>query len=110
MKIKNEFIDDIMVTALEGGINYWCNKVTIVNREKWNGQIASDIISQGGSLIINTVDGERKPLTKKNFTKGFEKAMEHYEYTDVEDFIDDHDAEFADVIIQFAIFDEIVYG
>jgi len=31
LKIEQEDIDDIMVGALEGGINYWVNKVDGMN-------------------------------------------------------------------------------
>lgn len=43
-------IDDIMVTALEGGINYWCRKAKVVG--EYLGECASDQISRGGSLIL----------------------------------------------------------
>lgn len=112
MKITNEEINDLVVCALEGGINYWCSKVEITKEPTKKYEFASDVISIGGVLTLQEEDhnGDKHELTKEKFLKGVEKAIEHYEYEDVEDLFDNHDAETADVIIQFALFNEIVYG
>ena len=39
-----------MVTALEGGINYWCRRAKVVG--EYLGEAAIDQISRGGSLIL----------------------------------------------------------
>ena len=50
-KVLDEDIDDIMCAALEGGINYWCNRVEVVG-EKYFGKYASEQISRGGELLL----------------------------------------------------------
>ena len=50
VNLSQQDIDDIMVTALEGGINYWCRRAKVVG--EYLGEAASDQISRGGSLIL----------------------------------------------------------
>ena len=64
VRISTEDIDDIVTTALEGGICYWCRRAEV--KGKYLGEFASEQISRGGVL--------------------------------------------ADMIIQYAIFDDIIYG
>ena len=110
MKITNEQIDDLVVCALEGGINYWCGKAVVTKEPTEKYEFASDVISIGGVLTITDDCGDKHELTKEKFLKGLEKTIEHYEFNDAEDLHDNHDAETADVLLQFALFDEIVYG
>ena len=42
VRVSNEDIDDIMVSALEGGINYWCRKAEV--KGEYLGEYASDQI------------------------------------------------------------------
>jgi hypothetical protein len=125
LSITDSDIDGLMVTALEGGINYWCGSATIVRDKEGliagiNGAegviYASDVISKGGSLIMTDVEAEEGDdtdpweLTQEKFLKGLAKAMDWAEVGTVDAFIDGHDAEWADVLIQYALFDEIVFG
>ena len=111
MKITNEDINDLVTCALEGGINYWCEKAEITKQPTEEYEFASDVIGIGGEITLHDAESDDTwVLDKEKFLKGVEKAIEHYEYADVEELIDNHDAETADVIIQFAIFDEIVFG
>jgi len=113
--IKDQDIDDIMVTALEGGINYWCGRVRPFNNDYKGGDYASDVISRGGSLILTDVEDEDETweLTKKKFLSGLSKFL----VRNSEPVMDDNtldcgmiDAEGADMIIQYALFNEIVFG
>ncbi|MFW6272947.1 MAG: hypothetical protein ACOC2U_04115 [bacterium] len=111
-KFTKENIDDLMVAALEGGINYWAVKA-IKHKEPTedlkNVNMASDYISRGGELIIVTIDGEKLPLNHENFMKGLEMVIRDLGSNDAEEFMDNHDADTADQIIQYALFNEIVY-
>ena len=111
-EISNEDITNLMVCALEGGINYWCGKaeVTVQPIEDWN--YASDVIAlTNGVITLHDAESDDKwELTKEKFLKGLVKTMEWGDYKDVEELMDAHDAEVADVLIQYAIFDEIVFG
>lgn len=112
--ITQEDIDDIMVGALEGGINYWCKGAEVVG--EYLGEFASDQISRGGSLKLYDAENENVYLlTLENFCKGLKLLVEmgYDEYHSVKGGKVDPcniDAEIADRIIQLAVFDEIVYA
>lgn len=116
VNITNEQINDLMVAALEGGINYWCGRVTLKEgsltpEQKEKMEYISDAISLGGVLIIEDVEtDETWELTKDKFLTGVEKTIEWGEFKNVEEMFDNHDAETADVLLQYAIFGEIVFG
>lgn len=105
-------IDDLMVAALEGGINYWAIEA-IKHKEPTkdleNVSMASDYISRGGELMIVTDEGDKKILNHENFMKGLEMVIRDLGSSNAEEFMDYHDADTADQIIQYALFDEIVY-
>ena len=115
--LKNEDIDDIMCTALEGGITYWCCKAEVIE-DKYFGEYASDQISRGGSLrLYDAEEDEIYDLTLEKFLKGFALACEIGAADNEGWFHDDGsvdagmiDANGADVIIQYALFGEIVFG
>ena len=109
VNLTQQDIDDIMVTALEGGINYWCRKAEVLG--EYLGETASDQISRGGILILH--DAESAQLTLGKFLNGVKLYFEQGCHVQVEDnAIDtcDIDAGDADCIIQLAIFEEVVFG
>jgi len=112
-QISNFDIHDLMVAALEGGINYWCNEVRIKEypSDIKDGEVmeASEIISRGGKLELSD-DDEVWELDKVKFLKGLKKVMVWGDFDNVEDLMEVHDAETVDVLIQYALFDEIVFG
>lgn len=112
VNLTQQDIDDIMVAALEGGINYWCQEVEVVG--KYLGEYASGQISRGGSLILHDADSSDKwELTLEKFLNGVKLYFEDGCRVQVEDScIDagDVDANDADCIVQFAIFGKVVFG
>lgn len=124
VEIKDQDIDDIVCTALEGGINYWCNSAQI-GEKTYYGKYASDQISRGGTLIIYVdepfEEQETYTLTKAKLingitqylkdpvmskdilTRGKEKGIFEIDCCQV-------DAVVADIIIQYALFGEEIYG
>ncbi len=113
--VTGEDIDDIMVSVLEGGINYWCDNAKVVG--KYLGEYASDQISRGGTLILHDMEeGRDELLTKEKLIQGIRMYAEQYgnifEVVDHELRIDCGmvDADAADAIIQYAIFSEVIYG
>jgi len=116
MNISNEQINDLMVAALEGGINYWCGCATLKEgsltpEQKEKMEYVSDAISLGGVVVLEDAESsDTWELTKEKFLSGVEKTIEWGNYRDVEDMFDNHDAEVADVLLQYALFDEIVFG
>lgn len=102
-KINDLQIDDLVCNALEGGINYWCTKVTVKDNDYKGGEWASDVISRGGVLILHDAgESNDQELTLKKLLAGISKYKSH-------DF-DNMDAYDADCIVQLAIFGKVIYG
>ena len=59
--MSQDDIDDIVCTALEGGITWWCCKAEVVEDEYY-GEYASDQISRGGSLRLYDIETEESYL------------------------------------------------
>lgn len=115
--VTGEDIDDIMASALEGGITYWCDKVKVEGHPL--GEYASEQISRGGTLILHDMEeGRNELLTKEKLLQGIKMYAEQPKSSDIFEVIDHElhidcgmvDAEVADAIIQYAIFSEIFYG
>jgi len=115
IKVTQEDIDDIMASALEGGITYWCRKAKVVG--DYLGEYASEQISRGGTLkLYDAEEDDVYELTLEKFLAGITKAItegyfKHYDwYSATELDTCNVDAEVADVIIQLALFDDVIYG
>ena len=115
IKVTAEDIDDIMCSALEGGINYWCRKAEVVG--DYLGEYASEQISRGGTLkLYDDVEDQVYKLTLEDVLKGIQLAVQENYYADYEwhdgTTLDpcQIDADVADVIIQLALFEEVIYG
>jgi hypothetical protein len=110
--LSQQDIDDIMVVALEGGINYWCREAEVVG--EYLGEYASDQISRGGSLILHDAESSDKwELTRDKFLNGVKLYFEHGCEVPVEDNAIDTcgiDACAADSIVQYALFGKLVFG
>ena len=116
-KLTREDIDDIMVGALEGGINYWCQEAEVVEADRvadWG----HEQIARGGYLRLHDIEDydEVNVLTLEKFLAGFKKWFEegHDEYGAVDlntGEVDccQIDASCADEIIQFALFGKLVF-
>ena len=112
MKLTKENLEDIMVTALVGGINYWVRHVKISPddqrkvRDNWN---LFDAFANGIPLIIveSCEDNKEHIITPEMLSTGITKFKEIQGYSfDLEDF----DSEGADTLIQITIFGELVYS
>jgi len=120
IKLSAQDVNDIMVTALEGGINYWCGSARPKDNDyKLSGEddegLASDVLTKGGALILIDVEDEeeKNTLTLAKFLKGFQMFLKENNITiDRDGTIDtgEIDANWADNIIQYAVFGEIVFG
>ena len=115
IKVTEENIDDIMCSALEGGINYWCCKAEVIG--SYLGEWAHEQIARGGSLnLYDAEEDEVYELTLEKFLNGIQLAVEGNYYEEYEWVLSDGldvcqvDADVADCIIQLALFNEIVFG
>lgn len=115
VELTQQDIDDIMVAALEGGINYWCDEAVVEGGE-YLGKYASDQISRGGTLLLHDTDEDAyRKLDLEKFLKGFKLWLENGgdQYGAVQGHEVDCcniDAGCADEIVQYALFGEVVYG
>lgn len=118
--LTQQDIDDIMVSAFEGGINYWCRRVVV--QGDYLGKYASEQISRGGKLEIwldEPFEDDKTcyVLDRDKFLAGFKLWIESdgdsYDAIDHSDGSVDCgqiDAVCADEIIQYALFGEVVFG
>ena len=110
MPITNQEIDDLLVTAFEGGINYWAEKIKCPLL-----MYPVTCVSEGATVIITLREPHDEAgtweytLTKGNVMKGIRRAAEQMGQSTTH-FVENHDIEGADIAVQFALFDEIVYG
>lgn len=109
--VTRQFVDDLLVTAFEGGINYWCSAAYPVNNEYPDGATyTSDCLSRGKDIVI-IEDGENGPeghiLTLDNLIYAMKSFMNEPNANNI---FEDYDACDADVIVQYAIFGEVIYG
>lgn len=118
--INQEDIDDIMCTALEGGITYWCYGAQSMMNEEWmkenNIEYLSDVTGRGGDIVLTTEDGDYV-LTLKGFLTGLQQLIDESDEYYLESTSDgikidtsEIDADIADLIIQYAIFGKLVYA
>lgn len=115
--VTQEDIDDIMAGALEGGINYWCGEAEVVGN--YLGEYASEQISRGGQLILYDIEeDETYTLDREKFMKGLKIYFEKPHPYNILEEIDNKlridtcnaDDTVCDMIIQYALFDDIVFG
>lgn len=112
--VTSENIDDIMVAALEGGINYWCKKAEVVG--EYLGEYASEQISRGGVLLLHDAESEDTwTLTRHDFLQGLRLWLMNGMDVDhgvCEGEFDSSviDSVQADCIIQYALFGKVVFG
>lgn len=124
IKVTEQEIEDIFVGAIEGGISYWCKEIKMpttipaeVNQKESFSIRCSEIVQNGGEiyLMVDMDDdgfGESKrKLNMDRIKRGWSKYFNDW-HSPVygEDSSGDRDATHADVIFQFAVFGEIVFG
>lgn len=112
VSVSDQDIDDILCTALEVGINYWVDSYRI-KTNPGNCKYVSDVVSKGGTIEIDVIDDETHELNKEKLQKGIEMFLNEYpNKIDVDGCIDpgDIDAYDADCIVQYALFNELVYS
>ena len=108
-RVATQDIDDIMCTALEGGITSWCRAAKPVG--KMLGEYGHEQIARGGSLMLYDAESSDKwELTLNKFLRvesGVSVTIDTESgYIDTSDV----DGECADMIIQFALFGDLVFG
>lgn len=107
-----EQITDLLVGAIEGGINYWCSGVKIKGDSKgtdrWIQEIEKSLV-EGETLLFLEDENEDGGETGKWHELTIDKFLKGLSETEGFDF-ENHDADTCDEIVQRALFGEIVYG
>jgi len=110
-----ERIDNMIVSALEGGSNYWISNIEVVDRK--GVKYLSQVAQQGGILRIIDNEWEQPHLfdmiaIRKGFTKFVNwknrKGEKHARVLDFEN--DNIDANTGDCFLQFCLFEDVIFG
>lgn len=118
--VTEEDIDDIMVSALEGGITYWCQEAEVIGERMGEGW-GHEQIARGGILrLYDAEDGGHYDLDREKFMAGLKKYLQNPLYdgtielgTKENTMVLDCgmiDAPAADQIIQYALFGDVIYS
>lgn len=102
-------VEDLLVTAFEGGINYWCGGIEIIECGE-RGTRPSEAVANGGMIrLFDAESDDSWDLDRDSLMKGI---LTYCKTNDVsfDDMIENHDADVADSIVQYALFDELVFG
>lgn len=118
IEVTDEMIDDICCSAFEGGITYWCNKAEVVGGDLKGASYASDAISRGASILLHEFEDDHVgkedtyTLTKEKVLVGIQMYVTNIISDKLDRILDlsNIDSEDADIIIQYGLFGEIVYG
>lgn len=120
--IDDKFIEDLSITIFEGGSNYWIGGVQCTNKSKgmsvseWIGQQINNGLAV--NITTNDIDPTTVVLTKGALMHGIYLWATRYKdrvtfYREKDHLIIDNgniNANEADLILQFAVFGEILYG
>lgn len=111
--VHNKDIIDILVSAFEGGSNYWYDDLEPLKRtsslKNTSDRFYDDLVKNGFSLVDKET-GKSHKVSSKDLQHGFQTMAEKYP-THFGDFKEGNfDAETADVYLQCVVFGEAIYG
>ena len=108
IKVTNQDISDILVTAFEGGINYWCGKVETIKGSTNIDDIVEQITSGGAVILHDSESEEYWTFGIKSFKRGLRAFLKKNNLNEIDTGM--IDADDADEIIQVGLFGKMVYG
>ena len=113
----NEFLSNVVITALEGGSNYWCYVDAPDISERRHGEaIAETIVRQiieGKSIEVFDSENDESHgfISRESCLKAIDSMLNNdYRDTVLNIVREQYDAEDADVFFQFSVMGEIVFG
>lgn len=125
--LDKDELKDILTTAIEGGISYWAclgndDPEWIAARDRYEKEhnelpcycdTAYEVLISGHAIILydEQDDDKRYELYWEDLMKGL-RLFEENQNSSIHQSLEDgsFDAIDADMIIQYAIFDEVIYG
>lgn len=121
-EITQEMISDLIITALEGGSNYWYMIEKKITPKDWTWNTMPEIapkhyigdypMNTGGGLVISTLeeDEENKTLNLKSIKQGLEIMAEKYPKHFSDMLEENTDGDTGDVFLQCCLYGDIIYG
>lgn len=116
-KITEEEIRDLIIDGIECGTTYWAfihNDTPEFEKCYGKGLCTSEAIAEiilnGGSVKITDIEDEDNPkynLTLERLLKGIQMNAEKRPW---DSDLDNYDSGTSDAIIQYALYDELVFG
>ena len=107
IEVTDDHLDSILVGCFEGGSNYWIQRVEVAKDDYKGKKYASECVAAGGELYIHTTDDTKCLLTKHSLINGLQKYLDESKH---KNWPDGGDAYTDDCILQYALFEEVVYG
>jgi hypothetical protein len=110
-QITDEDIDNVLTTALEGGINYWTSTPVKVPEWPEGASYASEVVAKNKPIFIYDADEEEwLELNLEKILTGIKMFLSERDLAC--DYLQngDYDAGDADLMVQYALFGKIVYG
>lgn len=121
--LPEQRVASLLCTAIEGGINYWCSKVT----KAWEGEeggkpvayleedgsvtwIHDYPLTPGGVLYVKEIDGDTHRLDRAAVIRGLALMSEHHARHFADFTSENEDATTGDVFVQLCLFGELRYG
>lgn len=103
--LTRQMVDDLLTTAFDGGSNYWCREVEVDEPDDDGYPSAPRY-----ACTLVTDDGERRAFDIDKLVAGLALVAEKWPRHWADWVRCSGDATTADVIIQAAVFGELVYG
>ncbi len=118
LELDQEFVNDVLITAFEGGIGYWCRSMEELSGNRGKDALKPDYFAPAGfewRFQDEDKNWIEKTLTIDTFIEGIEKFLGRADSKITTDepgklYAGDIDANDADSIVQLAIFGDYVYG
>ena len=108
IEVTDDHLDSILVGAFEGGSNYWAAKVEVAKDDYKGKKFASECVAAGGILNIY-VEGACHTLDRDMLINGLQQFInESKRFGHL--WPDGGDAGTDDMILQYALFEEVIYG
>ena len=111
--LTNEQIDMVLCTAFESGIGYWCARIEHDDNFPDGANYGHEVVSRGQpiTLVLHNPEDSDTPLVidKAKIVEGINQAAQHQGMTP-QVWYEQHDADGADLAVQYAAFGEVVYG
>jgi len=116
IEITDQMVYGLLVTAREGGSNYWMEKIKYTKPQKAFTPVDceeypfADYPLNGGTVTITHNEIEQHTFTREGIERGMTLMAEKYPRHMNDLIINNYDADTADVFLQCCLFGELVYG